>query len=187
MPSIEQMKEYTLLELQSLDQTSVFTAAIEDTDFARRGNKSDQIAQLAELMTEERTKTMGVFDQQMLERNGLKIDSTNPKAFRDIVKMGLRVDEVQSVDDKHAWVLMVGRNLDGSEYRYAQYFVSVDEKWVTREIPEPEDLTSLPENWPPPLYEWEVFVEQTQKQIVATIKAGVDMVLEDAKENEEPQ
>jgi hypothetical protein len=54
---------------------------------------------------------------------------------------------------------MQGRNLDGTRYRFSQFRVKVKNAWLER-MPGPEELDSLPEGWPLPLYDLKSFLDQ---------------------------
>jgi len=89
-------------------------------------------------------------DQELLKRNGLKVDRRNPRGRIEVRKMGIRVELVRMLEEGRAWVAAAGRNLDGTVYRYSAFFVKVGKDW--KELhPFPEDLATLPEGWPPPL------------------------------------
>lgn len=89
-------------------------------------------------------------DQELLKRNGLKVDRRNPRGRIEVRKMGIRVELVRVLEEGRAWVAAAGRNLDGTVYRYSAFFVKVGKDW--KELhPFPEDLATLPEGWPPPL------------------------------------
>ncbi len=43
--------------------------------------------------------------------------------------MGTHIERTSLVDDGHAWVALSGRNLDGTEYRQAEYLAKKPDGW----------------------------------------------------------
>jgi hypothetical protein len=111
------------------------------------------------------------WDQELLKRNGLKVDRRNPRGRADVRKMGIRVDAVVSPTPERAWVGASGRNLDGSVYRYSAYFVKVGKEWKERH-PFPEDAATLPEGWPPPLSSYPKDLAKARAYLTAVIMSG---------------
>jgi S1-C subfamily serine protease len=111
------------------------------------------------------------WDQELLKRNGLKVDRRNPRGRIDVRKMGIRVDAVVNPSADRAWVGASGRNLDGSLYRYSAYFVKVGKEWKERH-PFPEDAATLPEGWPPPLSSYPKDLAKARAYLTAIIMSG---------------
>jgi hypothetical protein len=111
------------------------------------------------------------FDQELLKKNGLKVDRRNPKGRIEVRKMGIRVDTVVNPAPDRAWVAATGRNLDGSLYRYSAYFVRVGKEWKERH-PFPEDQETLPEGWPPVLSSYQKDLAKARAYLTAVIMSG---------------
>ncbi|NUQ72130.1 MAG: trypsin-like peptidase domain-containing protein [Polyangiaceae bacterium] len=110
-------------------------------------------------------------DQDLLKRNGLKVDRRNPRGRVDVRKMGIRVDAVMNPSPGRAWVGASGRNLDGTIYRYSAYFVKVGDEWKERH-PFPEDAATLPAGWPPPLSSYPKDLAKARAYLTAVIMSG---------------
>jgi S1-C subfamily serine protease len=93
-------------------------------------------------------------NQRFLKRHGLKVDTRNTESFRQVFKMGVRVDKVEIERKTLAWISITGRNMDGSQYRLSQLRALSIGVWRERPYPSPEELASLPKGWPPPLYDY---------------------------------
>ncbi len=99
-----------------------------------------------------------------LRTSGLKLDQISE--FRTLLHNGFRVEEVRQVDSDHAWILLTGRNEDGSPYRVSKYRHRLGNPLLalggwTELSPTPDDMKTLPARWPPPLrpYDyWEMAV-----------------------------
>ena len=108
--------------------------------------------------------------KQKLEQNGIKGDLANPKTVHDLLRMGVRVDETRVIDAARVWVLLAGRNPDGSPYRYSELWVKVGPRWVQRTSPRAEDLAMLPGGWAPPVDD---FQYARQRFIATLVSDGV--------------
>ena len=75
----------------------------------------------------------------------------DPQAVREVLRKGMRVDLVTETQPGLAWVLLVGRNLDGSEYRYSEAWAKRGDHWLQEWPPTEEQLKQLPKDYPPPL------------------------------------
>ncbi|HZA50080.1 MAG TPA: trypsin-like peptidase domain-containing protein, partial [Myxococcaceae bacterium] len=64
--------------------------------------------------------------------NGLKIDLHNPRAIQEALRMGIRVDAVEQPRPDLAWVLIRGRNTDGTEYRFSECWIKKGDRWLQR-------------------------------------------------------
>jgi hypothetical protein len=89
--------------------------------------------------------------KRVLERNGLKLDLTDQGAVRQVLRKGVRIEQVAQLRADFAWVLLVGRNLDGSEYRFSEAWGKRDGQWGQHWPPRTVDLVALPEGFAPPL------------------------------------
>jgi len=91
-------------------------------------------------------------NQRFLKKHGLKIDTRNAGSFQQVFKMGIRINQVKPVGKDLAWISITGRNLDGSQYQLSQLRARTTGAWLERPYPSRDELSSLPDGWPPPLY-----------------------------------
>lgn len=70
-------------------------------------------------------------------------------SLRQSIRMGTRVEDVAVVDARHAWVLTVSRNPDGSTYRDSELWYRDGAAWSLR-LPRPDETVSRPPDWPLP-------------------------------------
>ena len=82
--------------------------------------------------------------------------------INDLLKMGVRVEAVHHTGPSRAWVLVTGRNLDGSTYRFSQLRILNEGRWLELAMPYRTELDSLPEGFPPPMYDFTDFEEGLQ-------------------------
>ena len=137
----------------------------------RAGDKTeDGVAELQRMISDFKAFQADL-DEELLKRNGLKVDRRNPRGRVDVRKMGIRVDAVVSPAPDRAWVGATGRNLDGSLYRYSAYFVKVGKEWKERH-PFPEDAATLPEGWPPPLSSYPKDLAKARAYLTAILVSG---------------
>lgn len=106
------------------------------------------------------------WDQELLKRTGLKIDHKNPRSNLETLKMGIRVDQVKYVDPTRAWVSISGRNVDGSPYRYSEFWLKVAGGWKERSTPRPDDVKLLPPGFPLPVEEYQRALEFHIEQMI---------------------
>jgi hypothetical protein len=102
------------------------------------------------------------------EQNGIKVDLENPTSVHDVLRMGVRVEETRAVDPDRVWVLLAGRNPDGSPYRYSECWVKVGARWVQRTSPRVDDLATLPGGWAPPIDDF----QYARQRLIATLVSG---------------
>jgi hypothetical protein len=117
------------------------------------------------------------WDKRLLERTGLKLDSQNPNAMRDVRKMGLRVERVVKVGDDRAWVAIEGRNLDNTKYEYAELWLRRGSVWRERTTPVADDVKVLPSGFPTPFGDYQtdlaIMVDYMLASMKSAKKAGV--------------
>jgi hypothetical protein len=90
--------------------------------------------------------------QRLKAENHLVIEFTDQRAIRKLLRKGVRVESTLRVKPHLAWVLLVGRNLDGSEYRFSEVWAQDGSgKWHQRTPAGEEELKSLPRAFAPPL------------------------------------
>jgi hypothetical protein len=82
---------------------------------------------------------------------GLYADRRTPLLFQARLRLGIRVERTNLVDDHRAWVELAGRNPDGSIYRFSEFYAKVGEKWLQRLPPLAEDMAALPLGFAPSL------------------------------------
>jgi hypothetical protein len=83
------------------------------------------------------------------EMRGVYADQKDPQLFKVRLRLGIRVDRVVTVAPNRAWVQMVGRNPDGSLYRFSEFYVKVGDRWLQRLPPTPADMATLPKSFGP--------------------------------------
>jgi hypothetical protein len=93
----------------------------------------------------------GERSRRLREKNGMTVKLEDPQAVREVLRKGMRVERVQEVRPGLAWVLLVGRNLDGSEYQYSEAWTKKGARWLQQWPPTEEQLALLPKEYPPPL------------------------------------
>ncbi|MBS1152347.1 MAG: hypothetical protein H6Q89_4045, partial [Myxococcaceae bacterium] len=89
--------------------------------------------------------------RRLRELNGLKLDLADQGAVRQVLRKGVRIETVTRVAPNFAWVLLVGRNLDSSEYRFSEAWGLREGKWRQHWPPRDQDLRWLPKDFAPPL------------------------------------
>jgi trypsin-like peptidase len=102
------------------------------------------------------------------EQNGIKVDLENPSTVHEVLRMGVRIDETRAVNADRVWVLLSGRNPDGSPYRYSECWVKVGARWVQRNSPRTDDLATLPTGWAPPIDDF----QYARQRLIATLVSG---------------
>ncbi len=76
--------------------------------------------------------------------NGLLGGFEKPGAIRELLHKGTRVERVAQVSPDFAWVLLVGRNLDGTEYRFSEAWARRGDTWRQQWPASDEQLRALP-------------------------------------------
>jgi hypothetical protein len=74
--------------------------------------------------------------------------------------MGIRVDAVAQPQTDLAWVLIRGRNTDGTEYRFSECWVKKGDRWLQRTPPREAELALLSADWARPLQDLDTWGEQ---------------------------
>jgi hypothetical protein len=83
------------------------------------------------------------------EMRGVYADQKDPQLFKARLRLGIRVDRVANVAPNRAWVQIVGRNPDGSLYRFSELYAKVGDRWLQRQPPSSADLATLPKSFGP--------------------------------------
>lgn len=89
-----------------------------------------------------------VLRRDISKKTGLKTHIDDIAGMRRTLKMGLRVEKVQLVGTDKAWVIVGGRNLDGSPYRYSALLSKEADGW-REHVPTSRDAASG-DAWKPP-------------------------------------
>jgi hypothetical protein len=177
---VDLFKRAKLAELKGEDTTQMMDefgkrvatlkVASEPADAVRAESERNlAIAQLRTNLTDPSTFATH-YDEALFKRTGLKLDSRNPRARDELMKMGIRLEKSKQIDSEHAWLAISGRNLDGTVYRYAEYWIKLDIEWKKREPPFPEEVATLPPQWPPPISDYEETLEILARHIEIQLK-----------------
>jgi hypothetical protein len=83
------------------------------------------------------------------EMRGVYADQKDPQLFKARLRLGIRVDRVATVAPGRAWVQLVGRNPDGSLYRFSELYVKIGDRWLQRQPPSLADHATLPKSFGP--------------------------------------
>jgi hypothetical protein len=97
----------------------------------------------------------GGISESTFRRTGMKIDPERRGDFRQILKMGLRIEATREVAADRAWVHVAGRNLDGTSYQRSQYLMRTEGGWRENGYPKSEDMKTLPPGFPPPILDFD--------------------------------
>ncbi|MGA9523311.1 MAG: trypsin-like peptidase domain-containing protein [Myxococcaceae bacterium] len=106
------------------------------------------------------------YDRRLLKQNGLKLDVLNPREIQEVLRMGIRVESVNYPRPDLAWVLITGRNTDGTEYRFSECWVKKGDRWLQRTPAQPEDEKLLPKDFAPPLDDYAAWRERMVQALV---------------------
>ncbi len=107
-------------------------------------------------------------DRRLLQQNGLKVDVLNPREIQEVLRMGIRVESVNYARHDLAWVLITGRNKDGTEYRFSECWVKMGDRWLQRTPPGPQDSNLRPKTFAPPLDDYATW----RKRLVQSLEDG---------------
>jgi hypothetical protein len=89
---------------------------------------------------------------RLRSENHLVIEFDDQKAIRTLLRRGVRVEATLRVKPHLAWVLFLGRNPDGTEYRFSEAWAQDGSgEWHQRTPVGAEELASLPKSFAPPL------------------------------------
>jgi hypothetical protein len=102
------------------------------------------------------SEAMARWHTRLREQNHFTVHMHDMDDVQKWTHMGARVDGVRTPRPDLAWVLVTGRNFDGSEHHYASCLVRVGHRWLGHEPVTPDELRTLPDGWPPPLLDGEV-------------------------------
>lgn len=84
--------------------------------------------------------------------NHLDVELGDQRAIRKLLRKGVRVEATLRVKRELAWVLLVGRNIDGSEYRFSEVWAQDGfGRWRQRTPAGADALALLPASFAPPL------------------------------------
>jgi hypothetical protein len=117
------------------------------SDAPARSSLPQQLAGLLDAWEQVSSKR----SDRVASRNGLKVNLGDAAAIREVLHKGMRIDQVARVKGDLAWLLLTGRNTDGSEYRYSEAWALRDGRWLQRWPATNDDTRLLPAGFPPPL------------------------------------
>jgi hypothetical protein len=83
------------------------------------------------------------------EMRGVYADQKDPQLLKARLRLGIRVDRVVQVGGNRAWVQLIGRNPDGSLYRFSELYVKIGDRWLQRLPPTNADVATLPKSFGP--------------------------------------
>lgn len=110
-------------------------------------------------------------DEAAFERNGLLVEALRgQESLDEVLRLGIKMEAVSQVDADHAWVKVLGTNLDGSPWRYSRLRLRSANAWPAHLAPGEAELSTLPPGWPPP-------IDDAERVIDALMRA----MLEDAR------
>ena len=95
-----------------------------------------------------------------------------PQSYVEVRRMGTRIEDMASVDTELTWLLVAGRNVDGTIWRASVPMVLRDGGWRRDGAPKPEQLATLPEGWPPTLDTFERQVELQVSAVMSSLEAA---------------
>lgn len=110
--------------------------------------------------------------QRLKAENHLEIELTDQRAIRKLLRRGVRVESTLRVKPHLAWVLLIGRNADGTEYRFSEVWAQDGmDRWHQRTPAGEEELASLPRAFAPPLVLPGEMVARVQLELLGQLYA----------------
>lgn len=85
------------------------------------------------------------------------VDVSDPQRLQARLRLGIRVEATHPAAPDRAWVLLAGRNPDGSTYRFSELWAKSGAVWLQRWPPLPSDIDQLPSGWAPPIVTYTKF------------------------------
>ena len=111
---------------------------------ARAQARLDQTVALIEQL-------MARSDRRLREDAGFQGDLTNAAALQRTLRQGIRIDAIRHRGPDRAWVLIAGRNVDGSPYHLTEWWRRRGGVWH-QQFPVPEAVVgNRPPGWPRPM------------------------------------
>ena len=132
---------------------------------ARQRKFTDALAQTREAYVRD-------VDAQLLQRTGMKLDRSNPRAIQEVLRMGTRVERV-AIQGPQAWVEVSGRNVDGSGYRVSELWVLTARGWVERQALLLGDDETLPAGFALPLVDSRTVIELSARPWIEALKKSM--------------
>jgi hypothetical protein len=113
-------------------------------------------AQVLATYEQERVRILAQADTRsvrMRNENHMPQDIARDElVYREARKRGIRVEEVLPVADLGAWILVAGRNEDGTKWSYSECWRLRNGRYSQPCVcMEPEFADALPKTWPPPI------------------------------------
>lgn len=104
--------------------------------------------------------------------NHLVIAIDDQRAVRTLLRRGVRVEATLRVKPHLAWVSLVGRNPDGTEYRFSEAWAQDSTgEWHQRTPASEQELISLPKAFAPPLVLEGEMIARVQLDLLGRIYA----------------
>ena len=104
--------------------------------------------------------------------NHLAIAIDDQRAVRTLLRRGVRVEATLRVKPHLAWVSLVGRNPDGTEYRFSEAWAQdAAGDWHQRTPAGEEELSSLPRAFAPPLVLEGEMIARVQLELLGRLYA----------------
>ncbi len=131
---------------------SLLRAAVRDGQRSTSSNVLPPLPAALDPLVREARALITSQEQRLKAENHLEVELTDQRAIRKLLRRGVRVEATLRVKPHLAWVLLIGRNLDGTEYRFSEVWAQDgSEKWHQRTPAGEEELRSLPKAFAPPL------------------------------------
>ena len=102
-------------------------------------------------LVKQNQKVIAQRTERIVRETGLKPDIRDRRAVRQVLHRGLRIEAIEPVTPTLSWVLIVGRNLDGSEYRVSEAWEKGATGWHQHFVPSAADLALRPKRFAPAL------------------------------------
>lgn len=109
---------------------------------------------------------------RLKSENHLVIAIDDQRAVRTLLRRGVRVEATLRVKPHLAWVSLVGRNPDGTEYRFSEAWAQDSAgQWHQRTPAGEQELSSLPKAFAPPLVLEGEMIARVQLELLGRIYA----------------
>lgn len=156
-------------------------------ELARRaGVQPEALARAKERARAELVQRSQGLLARMDEENHLHTDASSGVTVQALLKAGVRAERLHPVSQGRVWVELVGRNTDGSPFRWSELYRLDGEAWRGVDPPLASDLAALPEGWAPPfgdlglsrakgrafLLEWVVWEQATPEERATASESG---------------
>lgn len=151
---------------------SLLRAAVRDGQRSSASNVLPALPAALDPLVREARALLSSQMQRLKTENHLEVELTDQRAIRKLLRKGVRVESTLRVKPHLAWVLLVGRNLDGSEYRFSEVWAQESSgSWHQRTPAGDEEMKSLPRAFAPPLMLPGEMVARTQLELLGQLFA----------------